>query len=274
MKLRIDKVLFVFILTLGIPLFSDNRFQVFPTRVILSNNKRAAEVTIRNQNTTRERYKISAVFFRMNRDGSMVLVKYPKPEENSAVSFLHFSPKYVELGPNEEQLVRIMIRPLIHLTEGDYQAHLRFVPLNDNEEPEIFNNQKEKIMMHVKAKMAISISVIFRHGNAPFKLSLSNLELFKKGDHQYSFKVNMNRSGKGFAIGDFFVFFKPLNFNEDEKLVGAIKGVASYLDFRTATYDLNNPENIDIKNGILHLKFYSSSSEGEKLLAETTAKIP
>lgn len=238
--------------------------QVFPTRVLITDQKRAGQIALRHIGPKPQEYEIRAIFYRMMPDGKMVLVKEPKPEERSATKMLRFSPRRILLPPNEEQVVRIISLLPAGIETGDYRAHLYFEATED-ETPK--PQSKTKTMeIHIEAKMAIAVPVVIRHGRPESTVTLSDLKIVEQ-EGKLSFSVQMQSTGTSFPHGDFYLFYTPQGSSTPEQ-VGLSKGVSSYVAKRSVLYPLTEPGKLK-KQGSLKLEFRAPLEEGGKVLSST-----
>jgi len=237
--------------------------QIFPTRVLLTDQKRTAHISLRHLGNTVGEYRVTAVFYRMGFNGAMELIQSPKPEENSAIKFLRFSPRQVSLPPRLEQILRVTALAPSNLPEGDYRAHLFFEPLSS--ETPIKGKQSDGVNMQLQAKLAVAVPVVFRHGSKVTKASLSQLKFVKLPDGSPGYSARLARAGKGFLYGDLRATFVPKEGNPQE--VGFVAGVSSYLDEREVQFPLKLQNGLVLKHGTLRLEFRDPSEGGGKTLA-------
>src|SRR4051812_33665959 len=84
--------------------------QVFPTHVLLSDKNRTAQLALRHIGDAPAKYRISVVYYKMKPDGGMAIDKTPGPEDKFAEKYFRYSPRQVQLQPNVEQVVRVILR--------------------------------------------------------------------------------------------------------------------------------------------------------------------
>lgn len=235
--------------------------QVYPTRIILSDQKRVASVSLRHLGEKPGEYRISAVFYRMKANGSNEMVKDPTPEERSATQYLRFSPRSATIPPRREQVVQVMYIGPKNLPEGEYRAHLHFEPMFDDEPISLTAKSGSGISMAVKARVAIAIPVIYRRGKPQYSVSLSDLKLVKTASG-YEYTLQMDRKGNAYPFGDFEAFFTPAGGSAQS--VGLARGIACYLDKRSVGYPLTIPPNLKIANGSFSVEFREPEVAGVK----------
>lgn len=248
--------------------------QVFPTRVIFDDKDRAATISIRNRGTEQETYNIKAVFFRMGPTGTMDMVESPTKEERSLVEFIRFSPRRVTLKPNEEQVVRLMLKNTTLLPPGDYRAHLRIVPDDTPTMMTAPSENKKDVEMKLIAKVAISISTFYYKGDVKMQGELSHFSIGKDPakPSQLKFNVNLSNKGTAFLVGAFKLFH--VSPDGKEKQIGLVDGIFSYSPERKIEYSIEPTEKVDLSKGTVRLKFFGPSFFNEPLIstAETKAQ--
>ncbi|OFZ18934.1 MAG: hypothetical protein A2X94_13365 [Bdellovibrionales bacterium GWB1_55_8] len=242
--------------------------QVFPTRVVLTDQKKNGSLSMRHIGPKMERYRISAVFYQMKPDGSMSLLKDGRSEPTSLVQHLRFSPREVVLQPGTEQVLRLMLHPRKRLPDGDYRAHIYFEPA-DSAEQEGTAPSAANGAMQLRAKIAVAIPVILR-GNATAKPAIENLQLVRKPKAAPEFTANLVRIGSGFLFGDLHLFFTPAGGAEES--VGTILGLSSYIDSRTIRFPVSADAD-KLRNGKFRVEFRSPTAEGGGVQAHSEISL-
>ena len=239
--------------------------QVFPTRIIFDDKERVTTISIRNKGNVEETYTLRTVFFRMNPSGAMELVEEPTKEERPLLDYVRFSPRQMTLKPNEEQVVRLMLKNTAPLESGDYRAHLRILP--DDAPPATQTASSSNVSMQLVAKVAISISMFYYKGDIKLEAALSNFQIEKDpvNPEQVKFKITITNKGKSFLIGNLKLF--QVNSSGEEKQIGFLDGIYSYIPERNLEYSFSPSEKIDSKKGNIRLKFFGPTNLGEPLIA-------
>jgi hypothetical protein len=251
--------------------------QVFPTRVELSDENRVANISVRHRGNAPGHYRIDAVFYRMSEDGTMNVVTDATPAERSLVKYLRFNPRQTTLPPNLEQVVRIIVAPPKDLPEGDYRAHLHFMPTDDAEADTSTaapNGKKNKIQIALDAKLALAIPVVFRHGAPKVNAQLSKLKVVTNADKQLAFSAELSSEGNAFAFGDFVPVFTPKGGAPVE--LGAARGVASYVPKRMVSFPFSMPAGLtSLSGGKLRLEFREHRADNEAhVLTSAETDVP
>ena len=92
---------------------------LFPTRLVLEKNQRAAQVELMNSGTEPETYRIRLVNRRMGENGEFIAIEAPGPGEQFADSLLRYSPRQVTIAPGTSQTVRLLLRKPADLAAGE-----------------------------------------------------------------------------------------------------------------------------------------------------------
>ena len=242
--------------------------QVFPTRVLLTDKQKTGSVTLKHEGDSPARYKISAVFYRVEADGKMVKVEDPGLAERSLVSSVRFSPRAVTLQPGLQQVVRVLVRAP-ELAPGDYRAHIYFETADDDidvSKDSAAAASGAKLDLTLKARVAIAVPIVFRHGSAqPATVKLSELKLTQEKPGA-SFSVRVARGGDSFAYGTLKAWFGG-------EPVGHFKGISIYNAEQTFKFKLSATS--PLKGGKLKLAFFDGEDESqERLLDSIEVPVP
>ncbi len=257
--------LIAFFLTPSRPALAD--LQVFPTRLLLTDQTKTAYLSLRHLGTKPETYSVSAVFYRMHLDGRLEQISAPTPDERPILSFLRFSPRSVTLAPKSEQVVRVMTYNTHQLADGEYRAHIRF-------EPQTLDVKQDdsqaggKVKMNLTAKIAVAIPIFVRRGSVTVGASIDSARIEKRTDGKIGYAVKLTNRGSGFLFGDIFVFEQD---GDRSVEIGKALGVSSYVPSREIAFPLE----VEPKSGPnqkIRFEFRSPVEDGGKIL--TQSEIP
>ena len=247
--------------------------QVYPTRVLLTDQKKAAHLSLRLIGNKPEKYRISTVFYRMKPSGALEKVNQPTPLERPANDLIRYSPHEVTLNPQIEQVVRILIFANKPLDEAEYRAHIYFEPIQDDIEMKSPATDKaENVSMLLSAKIAVAVPVFFRHGKTSSKITLSQLKLLDLKSGEKAFEVKLGYQGNRFPFGDFKAIFSTQE-KSDPIEIAYISGVSSYIKDRNVSFALKPPSDINLKSGKLRLDYQEPKEDGGKLLDSIEVEI-
>lgn len=265
-----------------LPALSD--LMLYPTRVSLEANQRAAQVQLVNRGQKPESYRISVVNRRMTETGQIVAADTPEPSEQFAQEFIRYSPRQVTLQPGESQTVRISVRKPAGLAAGEYRSHLQFDRLPDAEGSadleQATKAEPGQVSIKLTALIGASIPVIVRHGENAASVMLDTLALERatpaagaaEGSPLLSF--HMNRSGNRSVYGNLTASYTPPGGRP--VTVGQVNGVAVYVPnaLRTAKLPLRLPEGLALQGGVITLRYDQRIEDGGKPMAQATLAVP
>lgn len=203
---------------------------ISPTRVVMSEESRSAEVTLRNTSDGPRTYRLRWVEQKMKENGAYDRVE---TEENpsSAAAMIRFSPRQITVGPGENQAVRLSFRPPSELEEGEYRSHLLFEILPDVSEPTStmdIETGMEGIEAELNMMMSFSIPVTIRKQVSPPEVSISNVEAIPaEAGSPMRLAVTLERKGEGSSFGAVVVEYQK-DANSEVKLLGRRQNVAIF----------------------------------------------
>ena len=94
-----------------VPAFAD--LMLFPTRVVMENGVRSAQVELVNRDTTPASYKINLINRRMTETGEIVEAEDARPDEAFADKMVFFTPRLGRCNPDQVRSsgLRCVVRP-------------------------------------------------------------------------------------------------------------------------------------------------------------------
>jgi hypothetical protein len=260
---------------------------LYPTRIEMEKNQRAAQVELINRGLAPESYRISIVNRRMTETGEIVSADSAdsaEPNELFATEMLRYSPRQVTLKPGESQTVRISLRKPADLSNGEYRSHLQFDRLPDVEGSsdieQAMSPSTSQIAIRLTALIGASIPVIVRHGETSAKVWLDSLVLepgvkvVGQVDGPPLLAFHLNRSGNRSVYGNLLATYTPPGGKPID--VGQVNGVAVYVPnaLRVAKLPTKLPEGTVLKGGLLQLTYSQRPEDGGKLMAQATLNLP
>lgn len=252
---------------------------LFPTRLVLEKNQRAAQVELMNSGTEPETYRIRLVNRRMGENGEFIAIEAPGPGEQFADPLLRYSPRQVTIAPGTSQTVRLLLRKPADLAAGEYRSHLQFDRVLDatgaSSVESVRSTDNKEIGVVIRALVGASIPVIVRQGDTQATATLSNLVLEQPAASQPSMLVfQMLREGNRSVYGDLAVRWTPRGGKPVD--VAKAGGVAVYVPntMRRARLPLQLPPEMALTGGRLDLTFRERPEAGGKLLAEAGLDLP
>ncbi|MES2901259.1 MAG: molecular chaperone [Pseudomonadota bacterium] len=260
------------------PLLARAELMLNPTRVVLANHQRAAQVELINNGKEPATYRISLVNRRMSETGEFSNADTPAEGEQFATDMLSYSPRQITLLPGTAQVVRVMVRKPDGLAEGEYRSHLHFEKLADAAgatSVEGATAPGAQIGVVLKALVGASIPVIVRHGAPKASVALADVRLQPgTGASAPLLQFTIQRSGNSSVYGDVIATLMPVG-GQAQPLARA-SGVAIYLPnaLRRAALSLQLPSGQSLARGQLHLAYRERPEAGGKLLAEAFLNLP
>ncbi len=253
---------------------------IFPTRLVLNNADRSAQVELVNRDTKSATYRVSIIYRRMTETGELVEAAPPPAGEQVADSMLYYTPRLVTLKPGESQIVRVMVRRPANLAAGEYRSHIQFDRLPDiedasNIETATVTNQATTASIRLTALVGASIPVIIRQGKTEATVTLDNVAFVPgSGDSGPSLTFEMTRQGNRSVYGDIVATYEPAAGKPVE--LGNVSGVAVYVPnpVRRARLPLTVPSGVVLKGGSIVLRYNHSVPEGGAVIAESRVAVP
>ncbi len=252
---------------------------LYPTRIVLEKNQRAAQLELINNGNETATYRISLVNRRMSETGEFSAIDSPLPGEQFADGLLRYSPRQVVLAPGKGQVVRILLRKPADLRPGEYRSHLQFERLPEAKGAAGINAPGNpaagEIGVTLTALIGASIPIIVRHGETTGGVILSKLTLRQRVAGQPPIlAVVLERGGNRSVYGDLTASFTPKG--GAEQVVAKAGGVAVYTPnpLRRVKLALKPPPGLVLTHGTLRVTYRQRPEEGGKLLAETAIQVP
>lgn len=253
------------------------QLMVHPTRVVLENDQRSAQLEIINNSDKPTVYRISLVNRRMDEVGGFSSIESALPGEHFADEMVRYSPRRVALEPGASQIIRVMARKPAGLATGEYRSHLLFAEQEDAEARSgAASSGKGEIGVTLTALVGVSIPVIVRHGTTTAQVSLGRLALGTSADGGTPvLSMEMSRTGNRSVHGDLAVDFLPAG-GGTSITVGRAGGVAVYTPNlqRQAKLPLLFPAGTNRSGGKLHVSYREPPERGGALLAEALLPLP
>ena len=245
---------------------------IFPTRVIMTDKVRTAQVEIVNSGTVTESYEIRLERKRMTETGEFKIVTGEAlPGELFADQIVRYSPRRITLAPGAGQTVRMMLRMPKELADGEYRSHLsvnRIMEASSVLPGAEGEKDSKNISINLTAYANIAVPVIVRHGKLNAQLEISDLVLLTgAGKEPAVVEFTLHRSGTMSVFGDIAVTVLAENGKAEQ--VAAVNGVAVYVPNGTRRIRLTlRGKDALPKNGTLRATFTEHGAD--KPMAETS----
>jgi P pilus assembly chaperone PapD len=237
---------------------------VAPTRIVLD-GKRGAEVILNNIGSEVATYRISLELRRMNDVGHLddIAVDQANETEKAALGMISFAPRRVTLPPNQPQSVRIGLRGLESLPDGEYRAHMLFRAIPSTPSATAPQNDTTELKIQIIPIYGVTIPVIVRKGKLSVTAALTNPKITRDNEGP-TLQFDLSRVGDRSVYGEVRVS-KPGLANP---LVIA-KGIAIYPELKSRIVSLPlSPEEATKLKGEVTIGYYESSDAGGALIAQ------
>jgi hypothetical protein len=251
-------------------------FRVTPTRVVLEEKLKSAELTIINTGATTTTFRISLARMRMAEDGGICEVTDALPGEAFADSLIRFSPRQVELEPGASQTVRIQVRKPVALGPGEYRSHLVFRALPATPDPGVLDARPPSpaVRIALQPVYGVAVPVIVRHGECHAQVKLSDLTLVAATKNvSPRLVLTLARTGNRSAYGDITV--TQILPGGSARVVGRVRGLAVYVPnpIRLVAVPLDLGPAAGLTTGSLRVTF-EESAEDPEVMAEAELALP
>lgn len=252
---------------------------LFPTRIVLEKNQRAAQVELMNIGTSPETYRINLVNRRMGEAGEFTALAEPGPGDLFADTLLRYSPRQVTIQPGSSQTVRILVRKPADLATGEYRSHLQFDRVADSTGASSIEQTGLRdgaaIGVVITALVGASMPVIVRHGETQMSVTLSGLSLLPAvGEVGPTLSFQINRSGSSSVYGDLNVRFTPRGGAPVDLAKAGALAVYVPNPLRRARVPLLVPPGTALVGGTLSVSYRERVEMGGKMLAEASLPLP
>lgn len=248
------------------PLSALANITVFPTAAHFDVRKSVSTVSVKNSSNAVTTYSIEAIFYVVGADGKYQEVADTSQQENSLVKLMRFSPKKITLRPNEEQVVRIMVKKDRRLKAGDYRAHVRFSPI-DVKDPN-YVEKKNKPGMYLDARVAVSIPGLLRLEPVKKEVVIDEFRVLTTPEGP-RYSVRMTKGEGYFPYGEFRVTGTDKDGNALN--LALVKGVQSFNKTMTFNFPFTDGDNFKkaVKATLLYVETFNGAEEkiAEKSIA-------
>ncbi len=237
---------------------------VAPTRIVLD-GKRSAEVILNNIGSEEATYRISLELRRMDKVGHLddIALDGANDTEKAALGMISFAPRRVTLPPNQPQSVRIGLRGIETLPDGEYRAHMLFRAIPSTPAVTEAQSGSSELKIQIIPIYGVTIPVIVRKGKLTATATLTNAKMARDNEGQ-TLQFDMSRIGDRSVYGDVKVS-KPGLANP---LIVA-KGIAVYPELQSRVVSLPlSPDEVAKLKGEVTIGYYEPAEAGGALIAQ------
>jgi len=267
---NISLILFIILPVLFITnVMAQGNLLISPHRVIFEGQKRVMDVNLANTGQDSAKYSISFLQYRMTENGDFETITTPDPGQNFADKNIRFFPRSIMLGPNESQVVKLLLTKSEQLQPGEYISHLYFRALPNQKAlgEENVKNDTASISIKITPIFGITIPVIIRVGTSTTTVNITDLKLGTKDSTKQLF-FTIHRTGNMSVIGD--ISISHIAPNGRETKIGLSKNIAIYasIPLRRLKIDVENKASVDMSKGTIRVLFSTQSETRPMKLAE------
>lgn len=244
---------------------------VAPTRVVLNERTRTAEIALINTGSATTTYRISFRHMRMNEQGQLSDVSTPDGEQ-FADPYVLYTPRQVTLEPKIAQTVRVRLRLPDDATDGEYRTHLEFRGLPPADMNDSTALAEGRLGIRVVPIYGVSIPLLVRRGETEADLAIRDLRIVEGETMQATF--TLQRSGTRSTYGNAIVRFTP--HGGEEEVVGVLNGIALYLPLaeRHVAIALHAKNGAPLRNGVLQVRYDDADRTAGKPAADAQLVLP
>lgn len=238
---------------------------IAPTRLVLD-GRRGAEVILNNIGNEEATYRVTLELRRMNDQGRLddVDIEGATEREKAALELIRYAPRRVTLPPNQPQSIRIGLKPMDSMPDGEYRAHMLFRAIPKTAAAiDTAPNAGGDLKIQLIPIYGISIPVILRKGNLVATAAISNVRI-NNGNEGPTLDLDIVRKGDKSVFGEIHVT-KP---GMSEPITIA-KGIAVYPEVSNRSVSLPiTPEIAHRLNGEIIVSYYESPEAGGGLISQ------
>jgi hypothetical protein len=250
-----------------------NSLVVSPRRLLFKDRVRTQEISLVNNGKDTVRYSLSFTETKMKEDGTVLSIKDIEADsgQNLASKNLKMFPRYVELGPQEAQAIRVRLVNAGRMSPGEYRSNIAVTPIV--KKPPLADKLYSTINLKLIPVVGVSIPVIILVGDYDGTIKITDLS-FKMIDGKTARLFGtFERSGKMSVYGDLLV--EHVTNQGYSSHVATARGVSIYTPNKKRTFaiDLKDPESGKYSSGTLKLVFVTGVEERQVKLADAQLRL-
>lgn len=238
---------------------------IYPKYLLFKERVKSAEIILINPSKTDpSTYRVSITYKQQNHDGSYTEITSDKQPQFSAVPFLRFSPRSVELEPKKSQTIRVLKRLPEGLPNGDYVAYITFTEvIKESPRTKQVSNDSQILSIEVTPIPSFSIPIIIRHGsNAGTSAHIEVLPNYNLDKDKLPIRITRQPQESKYSVrGDISIWL-------NDEIIGMLKGKyvlpsLDYVDALVPLFSDGKPFPLsDLKNKPLKILFTIPKEDG------------
>lgn len=180
-----------------------------PSRVVLDERTRSAEVTLLNSSSRTKEYHIEWQEKRQTTSGSYIDIDTgdnPFP----ASRFIRHSPRKVTIEAGKYQRIKLRLKLPGNTPPGEYRSHLLMRVVNDVTQADFDENKKDGQTLNIIPLLSFSIPVMVRVGSLDTETEITSIAV-KNVKNKKQLQVNVSHNGMHSSFGNLFAYMKVGN---------------------------------------------------------------
>lgn len=172
-------------------------------RIIFEGPVRTDTLTIVNNDSTEQTYRIGWKNMRMTEDKSLTAVKEGEDisDLQTADDMIRYAPRRITLPPGATQQIRLMLRRPRDLAPGEYRSHIWISP-ESSVEPFGQAAEPGKTSVQLQMLTGMTLPVFVRHGKMEVSGGMENARAVRNSDGSIDVSYTLTRQGNRSLYGD------------------------------------------------------------------------
>lgn len=200
----LSTTLFVFIILLMYHPAAFAQVHIAPTGIYLNNNNTSGQITVHNSSDHPQELNIELLYGYPDTDenGKVYLKLFDNIPDGaqSAIEFARVYPRHLILPPNEQQIIRFVVRPPSHLKPGEYWARPAISSTPVQQEKKENGDQTISTKFNLTQRTILSLN--YRHGRVNTGIDIEDLRAIIDDDGQVSLEASIQRNGNSAYLGE------------------------------------------------------------------------
>lgn len=245
-------------------------------RVVFEGSKRSEILTIINNTSEEQTYRLGWRKYRMDEEKSLRAIGEDEDASDIlwAENMVRYAPRRITVAAGASQQIRLLLRRPSDMQEAEYRAHLWIVTESKPEEFDITTDLDDKQAIKLAVQPAISLPVFVRNGNLSASANISNTKV-SRTNAGLTANFTLNRTGNSSIYGDFdFVCLD----NDQNKVLKQVRGVSVYpeIEKRYLSFNLEFSPETAMNCNTLNIVYRADPDDPKfkgRTIAEKTAAV-
>lgn len=207
---------------------------ITPTRVVMDERHRTAEVTLLNTTTSTKVYRILWQELRQTESGGYVEIETLADDNPIASKMIQYSPRKVTIEPGKYQRIKLRLRLKGDLADGEYRSQLMMKVTDVGVDPESLESEVDGAHLFIIPKLSFSIPVMVRKGTNDSTTEITSVDLNTQNVDEAKMLVDVSHAGDFSSFGNIYVYMKPAAGGQVEK-IGQVHNVALFRETKKRT---------------------------------------